>query len=73
MNLARRLEALEKGVGSEPILLKMPDGSTVTLRGVGDYTLNDYQLKLVGWAATDVISIRWVDHLFGYNMDLARE
>jgi hypothetical protein len=37
MNLKRRLKALEKSVISEPIILKMPDGGTVTLRGAGDY------------------------------------
>jgi hypothetical protein len=37
VNLNRRLKALEKGVVNEPIILKTPDGSTVTLRGAGDY------------------------------------
>ena len=39
-NLNRRLQALEKGVVNEPIILKMPDGSTVTLRGAGDSMLD---------------------------------
>jgi hypothetical protein len=33
INLRRRLEALEKGVTTEPIVLHMPDGRTETLRG----------------------------------------
>ena len=33
MNLNRRLEALEKQITSEPIVLLMPDGRTETLRG----------------------------------------
>jgi len=33
INLRRRLEALEKGVTTEPIVLRMPDGRTETLRG----------------------------------------
>ena len=33
MNLRRRLEALEKGVTNEPIILLMPDGRSETLRG----------------------------------------
>lgn len=33
LNLHRRLEALERGLTSEPILLLMPDGRTETLRG----------------------------------------
>jgi len=33
MNLHRRLEALERQITSEPILLLMPDGRTETLRG----------------------------------------
>lgn len=40
MNLRRRLEALEKGLISEPILLQMPDGRTESLSGRGDYVLN---------------------------------
>jgi hypothetical protein len=40
MNLRRRLEALEKGVTSEPIMLLMPDGRTETLPGHNDYVLN---------------------------------
>lgn len=33
LNLRRRLEALERQVTSEPILLLMPDGRTETLQG----------------------------------------
>ena len=33
INLRRRLEALEKDLSSEPIILLMPDGRTETLRG----------------------------------------
>ena len=33
INLRRRLEALEKGVTTEPTVLHMPDGRTETLRG----------------------------------------
>ena len=35
MNLHRRLEALEKELVSEPIILHMPDGSTETLTNHG--------------------------------------
>jgi len=40
MNLKRRLKALESKVVVEPIQLNMPDGSTVSLGGNGDYALN---------------------------------
>ena len=40
MNLKRRLKALEKGFIAEPIILQMPDGRRVTLRGKGDYALD---------------------------------
>jgi hypothetical protein len=39
-NLRRRLEALEKQLASEPILLLMPDGRTETLPGQNDYVLD---------------------------------
>lgn len=41
-NIRRRIEALEKGLSrvvGEPTLLLMPDGSTVTITGDGDYLL----------------------------------
>jgi hypothetical protein len=37
MNLRRRLELLEKRFASQPIVLRMPEGRTATLRGRGDY------------------------------------
>ena len=37
MNLRRRLEAREKGFGTEPRMLTMPDGSTVGISGKSDY------------------------------------
>jgi hypothetical protein len=40
INLRRRLEALEEQLIIEPILLRMPDGSTQTLPGQNDYVLN---------------------------------
>ena len=40
MNFRRRLEALEKGLIGEPILLQMPDGRTETLLGHNDYVVN---------------------------------
>jgi hypothetical protein len=40
INLLRRLEALEKQISSEPIVLLMPDGRTETLPGHGDYVLD---------------------------------
>jgi len=40
INLRRRLEALEKDLSSEPIVLLMPDGRTETLPGHNDYVLN---------------------------------
>jgi hypothetical protein len=40
INLRRRLEALEKGVTTEPIALHMPDGRMETLPGHNDYVLN---------------------------------
>jgi hypothetical protein len=37
MELHRRLEALEKGLITEPTILFMPDGSTVSINGPGEY------------------------------------
>lgn len=37
VKLHRRIEALEKGLISEPTILLMPDGSTVSINGPGDY------------------------------------
>ncbi len=37
MNVRRRLEALEKGFGTESRMLTMPDGSTVAISGKRDY------------------------------------
>jgi len=39
MNIRRRLEALEKRLISEPTLLFMPDGSTASIPGRGEYLL----------------------------------
>jgi len=39
MKLHRRLEAIEKQLTSEPILLLMPDGGIETLPGYNDYVL----------------------------------
>jgi len=39
MNRERRLLALEERFITEPTILTMPDGSTVTLTGRGDYLL----------------------------------
>lgn len=39
VRLNRRLTQLEKQFSSEPIVLQMPDGRTVTLRGNGDYAV----------------------------------
>jgi hypothetical protein len=40
VNLRRRLEALEKDLSNEPIVLLMPDGRIETLPGHNDYVLN---------------------------------
>jgi len=40
INLLRRLEALEKQITTEPIILLMPDGRTETLPGHSDYVLD---------------------------------
>ena len=40
INLRRRLEALEKDLSSEPIVLLMPDGRTETLPGHNDYVVD---------------------------------
>ena len=40
MNLHRRLTQLERQFRNEPIVLQMPDGRTVTLRGAGDYAVH---------------------------------
>jgi len=37
VNIRRRLEALEKGFGTEPRMLTMPDGSVVAISGKSDY------------------------------------
>jgi hypothetical protein len=39
VSLRRRVEALEKDLITEPAILTMPDGSTVTIPGGGDYLL----------------------------------
>jgi hypothetical protein len=38
-HLDRRLRQLERQLSSEPIVLEMPDGRTVTLPGPGDYAV----------------------------------
>jgi hypothetical protein len=40
MKLRRRIEALESALITEPTILVMPDGSTETLPGSGDYMLD---------------------------------
>ena len=40
MNFRRRLEALEKGLIGEPILLQMPDNRIETIPGRGEYVLD---------------------------------
>jgi hypothetical protein len=37
MKLTQRLAALEKGLITEPTILTMPDGRTLTIAGPGDY------------------------------------
>ena len=37
MKLKRRIEALEMGLITDPTILTMPDGRTVTITGPGDY------------------------------------
>ena len=39
MNLRRRIAALERRLMSEPVLLTMPDGRTLSIPGRGDYLL----------------------------------
>jgi hypothetical protein len=46
MRLQRRLEALERGLLTEPTLLTMPDGRMVRISGPGDYLL-----RLIGLTA----------------------
>ncbi len=48
MNLRKRLELLEKRFTTEPIVLQMPDGRTMTLRGRGDYVLELFSLACRG-------------------------
>ena len=48
VRLNRRLTQLEKQFSSEPIVLQMPDGRTVTLQGNGDYAV-----RLLGAAFGD--------------------
>ena len=48
MNVRRRLELLEKRLGSEPIVLKMPDGRTERIQGRGDYVLDLFSRSLRG-------------------------
>ena len=48
INLRRRLEALEKDLSSEPIVLLMPDGRTETLRGPRYYTLDLFKRAISG-------------------------
>lgn len=40
MNLRRRIAALEKRLIVEPVLLVMPDDSTASIPGRGEYLLN---------------------------------
>jgi hypothetical protein len=76
MNLKRRLKALEKGVVSEPIKLQMPDGSTVTLRGAGDYTLHLLARASRGDRTSEsglvARSISSIEPGSGHLLDLAR-
>jgi hypothetical protein len=39
MNLNRRLAMLERGFSTEPTMLIMPDGKTVSIDGPGDYLM----------------------------------
>jgi hypothetical protein len=39
MNLNRRLAMLERGFSTEPTVLIMPDGRTVSINGPGDYLM----------------------------------
>jgi len=73
VNLHRRLEALEKQITSEPILLLMPDGCTETLRG----DVLDLFSRAVRGERTPEIeliaqSISSVEPGGGHMMDLAR-
>ena len=44
MKLNRRLEALEKELLSDPIVLLMLDGSTATITGPSDYLLRLFEI-----------------------------
>jgi hypothetical protein len=73
INLRRRLEALEKGVTTEPIVLHMPDGRTETLRG----DVLDLFSRALGGERTPEMelisqSISSVEPGGGHMIDLAR-
>jgi hypothetical protein len=76
MNLKRRLKALERAIVSEPITLKMPDGSTVTLRGAGDCALGLLAKAFRGDLTSDIElvarSISSTEQGGGHLVDLAR-
>jgi len=50
MNLQRRLALLEKQIVSEPTLLTMPDGSTVSMPSRGDYLVRLFAAMIGGEA-----------------------
>jgi len=60
MKLNRRLEALEKVLASEPILLQVPDGSIETITGPGDHLLRLFEVA--AGAGTSVMNRRrsWI-------------
>ena len=76
MNLKRRLKALEKGLIAEPIILHMPDGQKVTLRGKGDYALDLLARAVRGDRTSEIElisrSIASTEPSGGHLVDLAR-
>jgi len=73
VNLRRRLEALEKHLTSEPIVLLMPDGRTETLRGD---VLNLFSRAVRGERTPEIDliaqSIGYVEPGGGHMIDLTR-
>lgn len=54
MNIKRRIAALEKGLITEPAILTMPDGRTVSITGHGDYLLSLFWNVISGHRITAV-------------------
>jgi hypothetical protein len=76
MNLKRRLRKLERGFITEPIILQMPDGRRVTLRGRGDYGLELLARAVRGELTSEIDlvsrSASSVEPGGGHLLDLAR-